>query len=145
MRALAAALPIAMAGLVLVGCGSGETGTASPPTTLAGVVVTTKGPPPKPSTPTACARRWNGPANASGRAAAARGAPKADAALVRAAGASGYFREDAGRCLIYLITPPRSAAVFVETARGEFSFTADASGRFSANADLRRGRRLHLR
>jgi len=42
----------------------------------------------------------------------------ATAALIRKAGSSGYFREDAGRCLMYLLAPPKSATVFVETAQG---------------------------
>jgi hypothetical protein len=73
-------------------------------------------------------------------------APKADAALIQTARRSGYFGEDAGRCLIYLITPPKSAVVFVvETAPGRFAFTADAAGHFSANADLQHDGRLQLR
>ena len=143
-------LPLAVAGgLVLAGCGSGAKQTAnyttSPPTTIAGVGVTTSGPPPKPSTTRACADRWNGAANTSGRAAAKRRAPKAESARIQTAGRSGYFRQDAGRCLIYLITPPKDAVVFVETAPGRFTFTADATGRISANADLQQGGRLRLR
>jgi len=141
LKAVTAVPAIAAAGLALVGCGSG----AKQTTTLAGVGVTTLGPPPKPSTPAACVRRWNGSANTSGRAAAEKSAPRADTALVRAAGSGGYFSDDAGRCLIYLITPPRSAVVFVETARGRFTFTADASGGFWANADVGPGGRLQIR
>jgi hypothetical protein len=135
--------------LVLASCGSGAKLTAhyttSPPTTIAGVGVTTSGPPPKPSTPTACVDRWNGAANKDGRPAAKQRAPKAGSALVRPAGTTGYFSEDAGRCLIYLITPPKSAAVFVETAPGRFAFTAYATGRVTANAALQESERLHLR
>lgn len=138
-----------VAGLALAGCGSGARQTThyttSPPTTISGVGVKTNGPPPKPSSPTDCTRRWNGAENASGRAAVKQHAPKAGAALVRRAAATGYFGEDAGRCLIYLITPPRSAAVFVETAPGRFTFTADATGPVTANADLDQSRRLRLR
>jgi hypothetical protein len=47
--------------------------------------------------------------------------------------------------LIYVIARPKSALVFVETARGRFAFTADATGGFSANADLRPDARLRLR
>jgi hypothetical protein len=126
--------------LALPGCGSG----ANQATTIAGVGVKTTGPPPRPSTPTACTNRWNAPANAGGRAAANHQAPKADAALVRTAGTSGYFREEAGRCLIYLVTPSKSALVFVEAAPGRFVFTADASGQFATNADLQQSERLHL-
>ena len=138
-----------VAGLALAGCGSGARQTAhyttSPPTTISGVGVKTNGPPPQPSSPTACTRRWNGAENTSGRAAVKQHAPKADSALVRTAAPSGYFREDAGRCLIYLITPPESAAVFVETAPGRFVFNADATGRVRANADLDQSWRLTLR
>jgi hypothetical protein len=49
----------------------------------------------------------------------------------------------AGRCLIYLVTGPKSAAVFVEAAPGKFVFTADASGHFETNADLQQSERLH--
>jgi hypothetical protein len=47
--------------------------------------------------------------------------------------------------LIYVIALPKSALVFVETARGRFALTADASGRVSANADLGPDARLRLR
>jgi hypothetical protein len=131
-----AVLPLVGMALVLGACGSGGTKAASPAETIAGVGVALHGPAPRPNTRSACGRRWNGSANASGRAAAMRRAPKADTALVRTAGSTGYFSEAAGRCSIYLLTPPRSAVVFVETARGRFAFAADASGRFSANAKL---------
>jgi len=127
--------------LALAGCGSG----AAPSTTIAGVGVATSGPPPKPITPATCARRWNGAANVNGRAAAKQRAPKATSASIRTAGRSGYFRGQAGRCLVYVIQLPKSAVVFVETAPGRFAFTADATGRFSANADLRTAARLRLR
>lgn len=143
MKAPASVLALAVAGLVLAGCGSGGTRTAAP--TIAGVGVALPGRPPQPSTPAACAHRWNGATNSGGRAAAARRARGAAAALVRAADSSGYFREAAGRCLIYLVTPPRRAVVFVETARGRFSFTADAAGRFSPNAGIGSGVRVRLR
>jgi hypothetical protein len=133
----------------LAGCGAGAKQTAgtatAPPLTIAGLGVATSGPPPKPSTPTACTRRWNGAANRRGRAATKQRAPKADSASIQTATRSGYFREDAGRCLIYVITPPKSAAVFVEAAPGRYVFTADASGHFSANAELRHDARLRLR
>src|SRR5436305_2176242 len=133
-------LPVVAGGLALAGCGSGAKPTAhyttTPPTTIAGVGVKTSGPRPKPTTLTACAHRWNGPADTSGRAAAKQHPPKADSALIRTAGRGGYFREYAGRCLIYLITPPKGAVVFVEATRGKFTFTASATGNFSANADL---------
>jgi hypothetical protein len=149
VKAVASGVLVAAAGFVLAGCGSGAKQTAhyttSPPTTVAGVGVTTNGPPPKPSTPTGCVRRWNGAANTSGRATAKQRASKANAALVRTAGATGYFSEDAGRCLIYLITPPKSAVVFVEVAPGKFAFAADATGHFAANADLQQRTRLQLR
>lgn len=136
-------------GLGLAGCGSGAKQTAhyttTPPTTIAGVGVRTAGPPPKPSTPTACARRWNAAANTSGRRDSTQRAPTAKAARVEAARRSGYFREDAGRCLVYLLTPPKSAVVFVETAPGRFAFTADATGHIAPNADLRPSDRLQLR
>jgi hypothetical protein len=136
-------------GLCLAGCGSGAKPTAqhttSPPPTIAGVGLTTTGPPPKPSTPTACVNRWNASANTSGRAAAKQRAPQADGALVETAGSSGYFSDDAGRCLINLIRPPKSAVVFVEVAPGRFTFTADTTGNFSANADLQQDGRLRLR
>jgi hypothetical protein len=137
-------LSIVAVGLALAGCGSKQTlhYTTTPPTTISGVGVTTSGPPPKPSTPPACAGRWNGATT--GLAAARQRAPKADRALIRMARRRGYFREDAGRCLIYLITPPESAVVFVETAPGRFTFTADATSHFSANADLQQNGRLHL-
>lgn len=135
--------------LALAGCGSGAKQTlhytTTPPTTISGVGVTTSGPPPKPNTPAACAGRWNAAANTSGRTAAKQQAPKANAARITRAKRSGYFREDAGRCLIYLITPPKSTVVFVETAPGRFAFTADATGRIAPNADLRPSGRLHLR
>lgn len=137
-----------VAGVALAGCGSGARKTVhyttSPPTTISGVGVQANGPPPKPSSPTACTGRWNGAENASGRAAVKQHAPKADAALVGRAAATGYFREYAGRCLIYLITPPKSAAVFVETAPGRFVFTADATGPVTANADLDQSGSLSL-
>ena len=140
---------VAVGALLLAGCGSGAKLTAhyttSPPTTIAGVGVAISGPPPKPSTPSACARRWNGDANTSGRAAAKQRAPRANAALIRKARSSGYFSNFVGRCLIYLVTPPKSAVVFVETAPASFAFTADATGRFSANAGLQEGERLLLR
>jgi hypothetical protein len=101
--------------------------------------------PPAPSTPAACVRRWDGDANAGGRAAARQQLPKADAALVRSAGSSGYFGDYAGRCLVYLIELPKRAVVFVEASRGMFRFTADASGHFPAIADLFSGARLQLR
>ncbi|HJU37761.1 MAG TPA: hypothetical protein VJ716_10140 [Gaiellaceae bacterium] len=148
MKPVALVLGTAAVAVVLAGCGSGaksSTRAAGPPATIAGVAVDVSGSPPGPSTPAACVRRWNGAGNASGRASAARRAPKANEALVRAADASGYFSEEAGRCLIYLVTPPKSAVVFVETARGTFRFTADASGRFRANADVDPGVRLRLR
>jgi hypothetical protein len=149
MKRLLLLLPIAAGGLVLAGCGSGAKQTAhyttTPPTTISGVGVTTSGPPPKPSTPLACATRWNSAANRSGRVAAEQKAANASAAVVRRAGPSGYFSEDAGRCLVYLVTPPKSAVVFVETAPARFSFTAYASGHLSPNADLRQSGRLHLR
>jgi hypothetical protein len=136
-------------GFAVAGCGSGAKQTAhyatTPPTTISGVGVTTTGPPPQPNTPTACVKRWNGTGNRSGRAAAKQKAPKATAVLIRKAGSSGYFSEDVGRCLIYLITPPKSAAVFVETAPGRFTFTADATGHVSANADLGQDGNLRLR
>jgi hypothetical protein len=67
-------------------------------------------------------------------------------AIVPVAGGSGYFRDYADRCLVYLISAHRAAAVFVETARGRFVLTAGASGQFTApNANVQRGRRLHLR
>ena len=136
-------------GLAVAGCGSGAKQTAhyttTPPTTISGVGVTTSGPPPQPSTPPACVKRWNGTRNRSERAAAKQKAPEAKAALIRKATSSGYFSDDVGRCLIYLITPPKSAAVFVETAPGRFTFTADATGHVSANADLRQDASLRLR
>jgi hypothetical protein len=135
-------------GLALAGCGSSAKQTlhytTSPPTTISGVGVTTNGPPPKPNTPTACAGRWNAAANTSARAAARQQAPKANTARIERARRSGYFSEDAGRCLIYLITPPKSAVVFVETAPGRFAFTADATGHIAPNADLRPSGRLQL-
>jgi hypothetical protein len=146
---LAATLIVGPA-FLLAGCASGAKPTAhdttTPPTTIAGVGVTTVGPPPKPTTPTACARRWNGTANANGRQAAQQRAPKATTAIVRMAGASGHLSADAGRCLVYLITARRSATVFVEAARGRFVVTADATGTFvTPNADLQRGLRLRPR
>lgn len=135
-------LPVAAAVLVLGACGSGGAKPGSPAETIAGVGVALHGRVPRPNTASACARRWNGSANAKGRAEAMRRAPKADSALVRAAGARGYFSQAAGRCSIYLIAPPGSAVVFVETSRGRFTFVADASGRFSANAKLSPGGRL---
>ena len=149
MKRLLLLFPIVASGLVLAGCGSGAKQTAhyttTPPTTISGVGLRTSGPPPKPNTPTGCVNRWNGARNRSGRAAATQKAPRANAALVRKAGSSGYFRDDAGHCLIYLITPPKSAAVFVETAPGRFTFTADSTGHVSANAHLRQDARLRLR
>ena len=142
-------VPIVAGGLALAGCGAGVKQTAdnttAPPATIAGVGVATSGPPPKPSTPIACTRRWNRAPNARGRAAAKQRAPKADSASIQAAGRSGYFREQAGRCLVYLITPPKSAVVFIERAPGRFAFTADATGRFSPNADLQHDALLRLR
>lgn len=135
-------IPIVAAGLVLAGCGSGTEPAA---TTIAGIGVSTSGSPPRPSTPTACVRRWNGASNASRRRAARQRAPRADAALIQTARRTGYFREEAGRCLIWLITPPKTAVVFVEIAPGRFDSIADATGRFSANADLQQDGALHLR
>ena len=143
MRVAGSALAVAAAALVLVACGSGSKPAAGPPATIAGVGVTTKGPAPKPSTPAACARRWNGSANASGRAAAERRLPAADRAVVRSAASTGSFADVSGRCLVYLVAR-RRAAIFVETSRGKFGFTADASGHFSTNARLRGGARLRL-
>ncbi len=80
-----------------------------------------------------------------GRAVVKQRAPKATTARVRTAERSGYFADDAGRCLVYVIAPSESAVVLVETAPGKFAFTADASGRFSANADLGPDARLRLR
>lgn len=141
-------IPIVAFGLALAGCGSGAKQTAhyttTPPTTISGVGVTTNRSPPKPNTPTACARRWNGAANTSGRAAAKQKAPRADKALIRMARSTGYFADDAGRCLIYLIARP-SAVVFVETAPGRFAFTAYATGHVTTNADLQHDGRLRLR
>ena len=132
----------------LAGCGSGAKLTANytttPPTTVSGVGVKTSGPPPKPSTPTACSHRWNGAANIRGRAAAKHKAPKANEALIRTARGTGYFADDSGRCLVYLIARP-SAVVFVETARGRFAFTAYATGHVPTNADFQQDGRLHLR
>lgn len=142
-------VPIVAGGLSLAGCGSGVKQTAhyttTPPTTIAGVGVSTSGPPPKPSTLAACASRWNRAANTNGRTAAHQRAPKADSARIQTASRSGYFREYAGRCLIYLITPPKSAVVFVEKAPGRFTFSAEATGHFAANADLQKGGRIHVR
>jgi hypothetical protein len=141
------------AGALLAGCGSGVKPTAhhttahhtsSPPTTVAGVGLMMSDSPPQPSTPTACLRRWNGSANASGRAEARRRVPEADGALVRTAAGSGYFASYAGRCLIYLVARQR-AAVFVETSPGRFRFTAGASGHFAPNAGLGPDTRLRLR
>lgn len=144
-----ALLPVFAAGLALAACGGGAKQaadhTTAPPTTIAGVGVKTSGLPPKPNTSTACSHRWNGAANASGREAAKHRAPKADGARVQTATRSGYFSEDAGRCLIYVITPHKSSVVFIETEPGRFTFTADATGHFSANADLQQNGRLHLR
>ena len=137
-----ALLPIAAMAFVLGACAWGGTKTASPAETLAGVGVALHGRVPRPNTASACARRWNGSANASGRAAAMRRMPKAETALVRTAGSRGYFSEAAGRCSVYLIAPPGGAVVFVETARGRFTFVADASGRYSANAKLSASGRL---
>jgi hypothetical protein len=134
-----------LTGLALVACGSGAKPASGPPATIAGVGVTATGRAPRPSTPVSCARRWNGSANAAGRASAVRRAPGANAALVRPAATSGYFSDHAGRCLVYLVTASTKAVVFVETKRGTFSFTADASGSLSANADVRPGERLRLR
>lgn len=149
MKRLLLLFPIVAGGLVLAGCGSGTKQTAhyttTPPTTISGVGVTTSGPPPKPSTPLACVTRWNSTANRSGRVAAEQKAANASAAVIRRAGTSGYFGEDAGRCLVYLVLPPKSAVVFVETAPAKFSFTADAPGNFSPNAAVRQSGRLHLR
>lgn len=148
MKRRGTALGIAGAAALLAGCGSGARPTAhyttSPPTTVAGADLMMSDSPPKPSTPAACLRRWNGAANASGRAAAGRRVPQADGALVRTAGGSGYFANYAGRCLIYLVAR-RRAAVFVETSTGRFRFTAGASGHFSPNAGLGHGTRLSLR
>jgi hypothetical protein len=142
-------VPLLVAGLGLAGCGSGAKQTlhytTTPPTTISGVGVSTNGPPPKPNTPTACVSRWNGAANTSGRKAATQKAPKANTARIGTARRIGYFREDAGRCLVYLLTPPKSAVVFVETAPGRFAFTADATGHISPNADVRSNGRLQLR
>jgi hypothetical protein len=136
-------------GLGLGGCGSGAKQTShyttTPPTTISGIGVSTNGPPPKPNTPTACVSRWNEAANTSGRTAAKEKAPRANTVRVGTARRGGYFRADAGRCLIYLLTPPKSAVVFVETAPGRFAFTADATGHIAPNADLRPSGRLHLR
>jgi hypothetical protein len=88
-------------------------------------------------------RRWNGATNAGVRAAAMHRAPKADSALVRAAGSTGYFRDSAGRCLVY-VTAPHGAVIFVEAARGRFTFVASASGRFSTNAKVAPSGRLRL-
>jgi hypothetical protein len=139
-----AALAVAAAALTLAACGSGGTKPVSPANTIAGVGVALHGRPPRPNTAPACVRRWNARLNAIGRAAALRRAPKADAALVRTAGSTGYFREFAGRCVVYLVGPPGSAVVFVEAARGRFTFVADASGRFAANAELSPSGRLRL-
>jgi hypothetical protein len=136
------------AGLGLAGCGSDAKQarhyTTTQPTTIAGVGVTTNGQPPEPDSPTACAGRWNAAGNASGRAAAMQRAPNAAAARLTRARGGGYLREYAGRCLIYLIAPPKSAVVYVETAPGRFTFTADATGRIAANASLRQDGRLQL-
>ena len=148
MRVIGTAVAAVLLGLLLVACGSGAQPTAhyttSPPTTIAGVGVELSGSPPAPSTPSACVRRWNSSANASGRTAAEQRLPRASAALIRRGGSSGYFGDFVGRCLVYLVEPPK-AVVFVETSRGTFRFTADASGRFAANADVGAAARLRLR
>jgi hypothetical protein len=148
MKARGTTLWLAGAAALLAGCGSGAKPTAhhptSPPTTIAGVGLMMSDSPPKPSTPAACLRRWNGTANANGRAGAAHHVPQADGALVRKAGGSGYFASYAGRCLIYLVARQR-AAVFVETSPGRFRFIAGASGHFSPNAGLGQDTRLRLR
>jgi hypothetical protein len=148
MNARGTALWIAGAAALLAGCGSGAEPTAHyktlPPTTVAGVGLMMSDSPPKPSIPAACLRRWNGPANASGRAAAGRRVPQVDGALVRTAAGGGYFASYAGRCLIYLVARQR-AVVFVETSPGRFRFTAGASGRFSPNAGVGQDTRLRLR
>jgi hypothetical protein len=150
MKLVAPVLGTAAAAVVLAGCGSGTKpratpGTAAPTTTIAGVGFEPSDNPPGPSTPTACLRRWNGAANASGRTAAEQRLPKVDGALIRRARSRGYFGDYAGRCLVYLIKLPNTAVVFVEASRGMFRFTADASGRFPANADLGPDGRLQLR
>jgi hypothetical protein len=145
MKTAAAMLSFLVTAALLAGCGSGAKPAAHRSTTLAGVGVTTTGPPPKPSTPVACARRWNGSTNSTGRAAAVRRAPQANTALVRTSGAQGYFGDLAGRCLVYVVTGSKRAAVFVETARGRFRFVADGSGLFSANAVLAPNGRLQFR
>jgi hypothetical protein len=139
MRAILAL--VSCTSLALVACGSGAKQTP----TIAGVGVETKGPPPTPSTPGACARRWNAPANMRGRTDATRRAPNAQTAVVRRAGASGYFSDDAGRCLVYVITPLKGAVVFVETRPGTFTYAADANGHFSANADIRENGSIQVR
>ncbi|HEY3551725.1 MAG TPA: hypothetical protein VGK69_11810 [Gaiellaceae bacterium] len=149
MRIVGPALTVALAGFLLAACGADAKLTAhyttSPPTTIAGVDIEPSDTPPGPSTPAACVRRWNGAANANGRAAAKQHLPKAETALVRRGGSSGYFSNFVGRCLVYLVERPKRAVVFVETSRGTFRFTADASGHFSSNADLGSGARLELR
>jgi hypothetical protein len=148
MKARGTPLWIVGVAAILAGCGSGAKPAAqqstSPATTVAGVGLMPSDSPPTPSTPAACLRRWNGAANAGGRAAAARRVPQASGALIRTAGGSGYFASYAGRCLIYLVARQR-AAVFVETSTGRFRFAAGASGRFSPNAALEEGARLRLR
>ncbi len=141
MKAIAGLVLLSAMSLAVAACGSD---TKQAATTFAGVGVTTNGPPPTPNTLSACAQRWNSPANAGGRRAAKRQAPKADTALVQKATSSGYFSHDAGRCLIYLITPPKSAIVFIETAPGTFTYTADATGHFSANADVQASAAIQL-
>lgn len=132
-------------GLVFAGCGSGAAN-PTPPVTIAGVGVRLSGPPPKSSTPTACAHRWNEAANTSERVAATNRAPSPNGALVQTAGRGGYFDHEAGRCLVWLITRPSRAVAFVETAPGRFSFIANvAAGHFAANANVQQDGRLHLR
>jgi hypothetical protein len=142
-------VPLVAGGVALAGCGSGAKrstpGPPPPPTTVAGVVLVTSGRPPTPSTPTGCARRWNGATNTTGRGEARQHAPNARSAHIAKAKRGGYFGAYAGRCLVYLVTPPKTAAVFVETAPRQFQFTGDATGHFPANADLHFGERLGLR
>lgn len=119
-------------GLALSVVGCGRTITASdraggPPVTIPGLGVELSGPGAKPTTPRACVERWNGTSNAAARRAIAERVADATGASVSIAPKRGSLSEYEGRCLISSAATQKQAVVFVERARGQFAFVADAT------------------
>lgn len=73
------------------------------------------------ATLTECVKRWNGPANESGRRAAVAAVARPDGAIVQIGNESDYF-DAAGRCVIWIVSngPPSVADVLGELGSGSF-------------------------